>query len=352
MRFLAVEHALPSKVVRNAEVLQHVADASAKHLTERDLKLLLRMTGQVLASAGTQVRYHRGCDETAFELACRAGRQALISSDTHPDEVDLLLYVGIGRGMLEPASATIFQDALELRHATCFDIIDACASWVRALQVVRSFLATKCYRKVMILNAEFMGREAYRYEVKSLDEFPYWHPSVTIGEAATATIVDSTALDDSEFSFRTWGDKRGLCFIPLPNFRNYFGMQSEEGVDVDHMQFVSYGRELMDFGARRLIEHYNSAGDFRSYKPDAVFIHSASDGVADFIRQQVGLPKEGFVLAHQKFANTVSATIPLALSDAIKSHAVADGSKILLLMASAGMTTALVKFTLQMPKAR
>jgi 3-oxoacyl-[acyl-carrier-protein] synthase III len=346
VRFLAVEHALPSKVVSNADVLQAITEASARHLGEHDLKQLLRMTSKVFAQTGTNLRYHLAEHETAFDMACAAGRQALRSSGRTPDDIDLLIYVGVGRGMLEPATAAIFQDALELRRATCFDIIDACASWVRALHVADTFLATKAYTTVMILNAEFGGKVAYRYQLRSLEEFAHWHPSVTIGEAATATILTTdSAHGDCMFDFLTRGDKRELCFVPLPNFASYFGKPIDEAIPVDGFQFVSYGRELLSFGARKLIEHFKAREDFCRYQPDMIFIHAASDGAADFVRQQLNFAEDKFVLSHHQFANTVSASIPLAMSSAMKTGTLREGAQVLLLMASAGVTTALVRFT-------
>jgi len=49
------------------------------------------------------------------------------------------MYVGIGRGVLEPASANIYQDMLGLANATAFDVLDACASWLRAVHIARVF---------------------------------------------------------------------------------------------------------------------------------------------------------------------------------------------------------------------
>ena len=71
-----------------------------------------------------------------------------------PTEIDLLIYVGVGRGFIEPATANVFQDLIGLRSATCFDILDACASWLRAVHVARAFIASGAYRHIMILNAE------------------------------------------------------------------------------------------------------------------------------------------------------------------------------------------------------
>ena len=61
-------------------------------------------------------------------------------------------------GYIEPATANVFQKILKLNKATCFDILDACASWLRAIHVAHSFIKTGMYKRVMILNCEYKHR--------------------------------------------------------------------------------------------------------------------------------------------------------------------------------------------------
>lgn len=348
MRFLAIEYELPSRQVTNEEVVANVRAASARHLTPSELDDLEQLMGGLFESTGTRVRYHRAEGETAVDLATSAGRRALDAAGLDPLEVDLVMYVGIGRGVVEPASANIYQDTLGLRNATAFDVLDACASWVRALQLARLFLDSGTYRNIMILNAEFVGRDTHRYELSSLDEFAHWHPSVTIGEAATATIATrSDEPDQFEADFRTWGDKRDLCFVPLPNFDGYFGKPVDVGPVVPPLQFVSYGLRLMEFGTRKLVEHYKSLPQFDEFRPDVVFGHSASDGMSGYVVDACGIDRAKVQFGHARFANTISASVPLSMSHAVKDGSLKNGDRVLLMTASAGVTTGLTKFVFE-----
>jgi 3-oxoacyl-[acyl-carrier-protein] synthase III len=347
MRFLAIEHELPSRQVTNEEVVANVRAASARHLSPSDLETLEQLMHDLFESAGTRVRYHRAEDESAVDLAMSAGRRALDAAGLGPLDIDLVMYVGIGRGVLEPASAAVYQHLLGLRNATAFDVLDACASWVRAMQLARLFLDSGTYRNVMIVNAEFVGREVHRYELSSLEEFAHWHPSVTIGEATTATIVTaSDRPDDFEADFRTWGDKWNLCFVPLPNFDAYFG-RPLAATGVPPMQFVSYGLRLMEFGTRKLVEHYQSRPQFGEFAPDVVFGHSASDGMSGYVVDACGIDRGKVQFGHSRFANTISASVPLSMSHATKDGILKNGDRVLLLTASAGVTTALTKFVFE-----
>ena len=339
MRFRAMEYELPSRQVTNDEVVARVREGSAEHLSREELDTLERLMRDTWASTGTRVRYHRADGESAAELARAAGDRALATAGVDPLDIDLLLYVGIGRGVVEPASANIYQDLLGLSRATAFDVLDACASWARALQIARSFLDTGTYRNIMIMNAECAARESYRYELSSLAEFAHWHPSITIGEAATATVLSASSdPDDFETNFRTWGEKRDLCFVPLPNFDGYFGKTVKIEGGVQPLQFVSFGLRLMEFGSRKLVEHYRAYPQFEEFNADVIFGHSASDGMTSYVAEACRLDPKKVQFGHHRWANTVSASLPLGMSDAIKNGALKDGDRVLLMMASAGVT--------------
>jgi 3-oxoacyl-[acyl-carrier-protein] synthase III len=176
----------------------------------------------LLRASGTQIRYQRARTETALELGIQAGETALQRANLAPGELDLLLYVGVGRGFVEPATCNVFIDALGTNRATGFDILDACASWMRALQIARSFISQGHYRNVLVLNAEFNVRDYARYEVETLEQLEYTFPAFTIGEAATAAVLSSEVIDEElEYyaDFRTAAQAHDLCKIPLPRSR-------------------------------------------------------------------------------------------------------------------------------------
>jgi 3-oxoacyl-[acyl-carrier-protein] synthase III len=345
VRFVAIEHVLPSRQVTNDEVLAAVRAASAPHLPDEDLTIVERLLRGSFDTCGTTVRYHRAPGETAFDLAVQAGEQALATAGLRPDDIDLLIFTGVCRAVVEPAAATAFQARLGLRHATAFDVADACASWARCLELAHHLTATGAYRRIMILNAEFGGDESHRYELRSLDEYLHWHPGVTVGEAATATVlVADDEPDHFETDFRTYGDQWRLCYVPLANAPAFFGAELPPEDEVVPMRFVSHGLRLMRFATAKLIEHYRDRPQFEQFKPDLIFGHAASDGMSRYVAEQCGMDLERYQFTHRETANTVSATVPLAMSRAIRAGRLRDGDRVLLVVASSGVTTALTKF--------
>lgn len=345
VRFAGMANALPSKVVRNQDVLDQVRGQSTPFLQEADLTFLLRKTASAFRLAGTDVRYHRAPHEKASDLCVMAGRAALEDAEVSPLDVDLLIYVGVGRGFLEPATANTFQDLLGLGRATCFDLLDACASWLRAIDIARTMILAGSYRTVMILNGEFTGRESHRYEIRSPQEFDYWFPGVTIGEAATATILTgSDDSDDFSATFRNYGAKRGLCMVPLPNVADYLGERPIRAEALVPFQFMSFGRELFELGTSLLIQHFNETASGTEKEWNHIFGHAASNHMCTHIGKACNLDIKRFHFTHQDYGNVVSASVPLAMSIARAKGQLKDGDRTLVLVASAGMTTAVARF--------
>jgi len=158
-------------------------------------------------------------------------------------------------------------------------------------------------------------------------------------------VSGSAEPDDFEVEFRTWGEARDLCFIPLPNVDGYFGKAIDPKYGIQPLQFVSFGMRLMEFGSSKLIEHYRSSPQFKEFEPDLVFGHAASDGMSRYVAREVGLDEEKIQLFHHRFANTVSSSLPLALSTAIDEGTLVSGARLLLMVASAGVTTSLATLT-------
>jgi len=345
VKFRAIEYVLPSRKVSNEEVLQRVEEDSRSDLTQAELKRVLRLLRFAFRAMGTTVRFARTPDERPYQLCTEAGRRALSTADMDPKEVDLLIYVGVGRGFIEPATANVFQDLLGLSNATCFDVMDACASWLRAIHIARSFIESGAYRNIMVINAEFNANfEDYR--MRSVEEFDFRFPAYSIGEAATATIVSASERDDdSVTAFRTFGDQRSMCLIPLPNRADYLGSDDAAGAAFEPMRFISYGRDIMEFGLDKIVEQYHKDPAFHRYDPDIVFFHAASDGMARSGMRQCGLDESIGYFSHHQFANTVSASIPLAMAAATEQGRLLPGMQVMVAVASAGISTGLSRFT-------
>jgi hypothetical protein len=93
---------------------------------------------------------------------------------------------------------------------------------------------------------------------------------------------------------------------------------------------------LMQLGATKLVEHYRDRPQFKDFDAELVFGHAASDGMTRYIARETGVDLDRVRLCHGTFANTVSASIPLAMSHALRDGSLREGRRVLLMLASAG----------------
>jgi 3-oxoacyl-[acyl-carrier-protein] synthase III len=343
MKILHVAHALPSKRVTNQDLIGEMLLRNRARFSDNELEELQQRMQLSFRISGTEVRYHRAEGEKAFTVGMRAGRLALERSGVSPADVDLLIYAGVGRGWLEPAMANIFQAELGLSRATCFDVLDACASWIRSLQLANALIAAGTYRTVMILNCELNFREYANFDLERMEDLEHAFSAFTIGEAATATLlVAGSDGDDFVLSFRTSGDKWNLCHIPLPHADDFVSTSVTERRKP--MSFYTSPRELLAVATSMLGTHFNETPALRDRAYDLFIGHEVSLPTTRMVTKLLNIEPGIVFSTHSRFGNTVSASLPLNISIAEEEGRLKRGMQVLLTMGSAGVTSAFGAF--------
>jgi 3-oxoacyl-[acyl-carrier-protein] synthase III len=343
MKILHIAHALPSKRVTNQDLIGEVLRRNKSRFSGNQLKEIEQRMQLSFRFSGTEVRYHRAEGEKALTVGLRAGKLALERSGVSPLDVDLLIYAGVGRGWLEPAMANIFQAELGLARATCFDVLDACASWIRSLQLANALIAAGAYRTVMILNCELNFREYANFDFERMEDLEHSFSAFTIGEAATATLlVGKTGRDDFVLSFRTAGEKWNLCHIPLPHADDF--LSNSAGDRRKPMSFYTSPRELMAVATSMLGTHFNETPELRDRTYDLLIGHEVSLPTTRMVAKLLNIDPAIVFSTHARFGNTVSASLPLNIAIAEEEGRLKRGMQVLLAMGSAGVTSAFCAF--------
>ncbi|MEE8348247.1 MAG: 3-oxoacyl-[acyl-carrier-protein] synthase III C-terminal domain-containing protein [Acidobacteriota bacterium] len=344
MKILNISYALPSKEVSNEHLIARLIEENKARLSPKELQTLVEKMKRFFKMSGTKIRYHRERGERALDFALQAGNKALEKAGVNREDVDLLIYAGVGRGWMEPATANLFQSELGLKSATCFDVLDACASWIRSLDIAKSFLGQRMYKLIMILNCEFNFNEYANFDIKNSEELENSFSAFTIGEAATATLLTADGSeDDSHFSFKTCGEKAGLCKIPLPHAADF--TPSHEVNGLRPMSFFTVPGELLTFTIRKLVGHARECHPIATKVHDILIGHAVNVPTTQKVVKMLNIDQSIVFETHPRFGNTVSASLPLALAVAEAEGRLHRGMRVLLLMGSAGVSTAVGSFT-------
>ncbi|MGA2764798.1 MAG: 3-oxoacyl-[acyl-carrier-protein] synthase III C-terminal domain-containing protein [Spirochaetia bacterium] len=344
MRIESIGVSVPSRKVTNDDILRMLAEKS-NGISPIILKTYQRMVKGLFAMAGSDIRYVRDEDknERASDFILDAMKSALEKANLKTDDIDLLIYCGVGKGFLEPANGYFYAQKMGMT-SSCFDIVDACMSWIRALEVSYEFFKSGRYKHVMILNGEFNIQHGFpdNFKIQNLRQIEYTFPTYTIGEAATATIL-SPSESEWKFVYKSVPALADLCTIPLDGYDNFVEPSKRLGKNGLY-NFVSYGRELFDAARRYLVPVVQELVPDLN-EPDIYFPHAASDAAYLTASKDICLPQEKmFAKVFPNFGNIVSASIPMGMDMALKEGRLQRGHKVVLCPASAGMVYSAVRF--------
>jgi 3-oxoacyl-[acyl-carrier-protein] synthase III len=338
VKILGIAHSLPSAVVNNDHLVARILSHEQNQIPQSDRTRFTEDLQARFERAGSVTRYHRAPGELAVTFGVDAGRKAVEQAGLQAEDIDLLIYVGVGRGFLEPATANIFQHRLGLSRATCFDVLDACASWMRALDIAHHLLARGAYQHVMVLNCEFNFEEFIRWDFRRVEDLDHLWGGFTVGEAATATVLGA---DDAEYhaTFVTSSEHHGLCQIPLRHAHSFLD-GTPARCEAPAMGFFVFAAELHQQAIGQLARQFWDDPTLASGQWDLVVGHSTSVPAAHSVIRKLRLPAERTFETFSRYGNTVSGSIPLGLSLARDAGRLERGDRVLLISASAGLTTA------------
>jgi 3-oxoacyl-[acyl-carrier-protein] synthase III len=249
--------------------------------------------------------------------------------------IDLLIVASVYPELIEPATANLLAHEIGLDQVECFDMKEACDGWMKAVKLAEALIETGRYRRVMVVNQEFSLVPGYAinpslFKWSSLDQMEWRFPSLTIGEAATATILGPDPENVWRFSNTTRNDHGQY---PIDSKR-----VAKDGPGV----FSSYGAELRLHGLPLIVKEFKKSG----IKPDEVdilFTHSSSKSDWAEAARQMGLGDKIYDI-YATCGNVVSAAIPAAMALAVEDGTLKRGAKTVALVASAGMSFSLASF--------
>ena len=343
LKIAALAHRIPSQRVSNDDVIGILRAQNQRRFSPETLDALESRTRRYLAAAGTEVRYCTSRQEKPIDLVADAARAALTRAEIDPDGIDFVIYAGVMRGWLEPSTASAIQAAVGLPRATSFDVLDACAGWLRAVEVAHGFLASGRYRAGLVVNAECgMYRTLLQAELSSPEELEWRLATYTLGEAATATVLTRGDVE-SEFYVRffSYPEHHRLCMVPLP-YADEFLQTPIEPPPTAHRFFASSG-ELLRTGARAIIEAFRADRYLSGRQHDIGFGHSASAKAEQLIAAQIGLADIYYPI-HARYGNTGSASVPLGMSLAIEEGRLRRGQRVLVVVGAAGISIGFASF--------
>lgn len=307
---------LPEKVLTNYD-LEEIVDTSDEWIKQR---------------TGIEKRHIAADDQTTSDLALRAAKEALANAGLSGEELDLIIVATVTPDMAFPATACIIQDKLGAKNAAAFDLEAGCSGFVYGLSVGSKFIETGQYENVLIIGAE------------TLSKIINWKDRGTcilFGDGAGAAVLQAgeeggilaTHLGSDGSGSNTLYQEAGGSLKPA----------SEETVAKNMHTISMEGNKVFRFAVKKMGSASLKVLDEAGLEPEDVdfFVpHQANTRIISAAAKRLKLDEDNVIVNLPEYGNTSSASVPIALAEAVENNRIKDGDILVLVAFGAGLTWA------------
>jgi 3-oxoacyl-[acyl-carrier-protein] synthase-3 len=313
----------PARVMKNDELAKMV-DTSDEWIVER---------------TGIRERRVAAPDEALSDLSLPAAKDALDQAGLNPSAVDLLIVATVTPDMAFPSTGAILADQLGAKDAAAYDLSAGCTGFVYALVQAHGMVASGLAEHALVVGGDVLSR-IVDWEDRST--------CVLFGDGAGAVVLERVR-EGGFLGFELGADGSGGPQLYIPAGGSRIPASAESVATRQHYAKMN-GREVFKFATRVLVDSAEKVLDECGVAVDEVDVyvpHQANVRIIDHARRKLGIPEERTVVNVDRFGNTSSGSIPLALGDAEADGRLAAGEMVLMTGMGAGLTwgSALIEWT-------
>ncbi len=287
---------------------------------------------------------HISNGEPTWYMGAEAGKRAIATAGIDPKEIGLLIDTTITSEYHTPSMACVVQHQIGAVNAACFDLNAACSGFVYAMDTAHRFLQTDPSMKYAIVISNESLSHITNYSDRS--------SCILFGDGAAAAVIayDPDALYSSFLGADGSGAKYLYAHTELPDspfWKDDIAAQySDEigpGVEGWKNTMVQDGKEVYKFATQALPKAARIAAEkinFDLSTIDMIIPHQANIRIIETAMKHLKLPMEKAFTNISNHGNTSSASIPIALDEAIRTEALHRGDKLCLVGFGAGLTYA------------
>lgn len=303
-------------------------------LTNKELEKMVDTSDQwILERSGIRERRIAAPEQATSDLALEAARKALEDAGTGPEDIDLIVVATNTPDSLFPAAACIVQDRLGALRAGAFDLLAGCTGFIYALSVASQFIASGMYRRVLVIGAETLSR---------IVDWTDRNTCVLFGDGAGAVVVGPVPRGYGLIHSKLGSDGSGGPLLCLPAGGSRMPASRETVEDRLHFVRMS-GREVFKFAVRTCGDGSLEALEEAALSVedvDFLIPHQANIRIIEAAAKRLNLPMDRVLVNVDRFGNTSTASIPMALEEAVSQGRIKDGDNIVMAGFGAGLTWA------------
>jgi 3-oxoacyl-[acyl-carrier-protein] synthase-3 len=311
---------VPDRVVSNDELAEYVETSNE----------------WILARTGIRERRMAAKEEALSDVALPACIDALAQAGVSGKDIDLLIVATVTPDMAFPSTGAILADRLGAVDAAAYDLSAGCTGFMYALAQAYGMLAGGLAKRALVVGGDLLSRILDWEDRSTL---------VLFGDGAGAVVLE-VAAEAGFLGFELGADGGGGENLWLPGSGSRIFDEADRHVKMN-------GREVFKFATRILVQSAEdllrecglSIDDVDVYVP-----HQANMRIIDHATRKLGVPSDRVVINVERYGNTSSGSIPLALADAAADGRLKPGKLVLMTGMGAGLTwgSALIRWTKEM----
>jgi 3-oxoacyl-[acyl-carrier-protein] synthase-3 len=304
----------------------------AKVVTNRDLEGLVDTTDEWIRTR-TGIRERRVAPDgvATSDMAVEAAVEALADAGIEAADVDLIIVGTASPDMLFPATACLVQDRIGARRAGAFDLSAACSSWAYGVAMGHAAVASGGAQTVLVIGSETLSR---------IVDWTDRSTCVLFGDAAAAVVLRPCPPDEGFLAFHLGADGAGGPWISLPAGGSRLPASAATVAGKGHFIQMN-GREVYKFAVRaipRAIEQVAAAAGVAVDDFDLFIPHQANVRIIEAAAERLGQPMDRFFVNVERYGNTSSASVPVALYEAVEQGRVRPGDLVAFVAFGGGLT--------------
>ena len=301
-------------------------------VTNRDLEAIVDTSDEwIVARTGIRERRIAPPEMTAADMGAGAARIALERAGVAPEDVDVLIVSTATPDRWLPATACDIQALIGATKAVAFDVSAACTGFLYALTVAEGFLSSGRAEIALVIATE---------KLSSIVDWEDRATCVLFGDGAGAVVVRESAGERGILGTHHQSDGNLADLLYRPAGGAAIPMDEEVLRNRTHLLRMS-GREIFKHAVRAMAESAGQALELSGWgleDVDLVVPHQANIRIIKATARYAGLPMENVFINVDRYGNMSSATIPVAMDEAIEEGRLQPGMKLLLVAFGAGLT--------------
>jgi 3-oxoacyl-[acyl-carrier-protein] synthase-3 len=303
-----------------------------KVLTNYDLEKMVDTSNDwIIQRTGIKERRIVENGVTTSDLATQASLRAMEDAGVSPKDLDMIITSTITPDHIFPSTSCYIQQKIGATRACAFDILAACAGFIYAMSIGQSFINSGAMKTVLVVGAECLSK---------ITDYTDRATCVLFGDGAGAVIIQRNPVKHEilSSSLAADGSEADVLIMPGGGARNPASLESIQ----QRLHYIQFrGKEVFKLAINNitnLILETTRENGLTLDDIDLIIPHQSNLRIIEATMEKLGLPMEKAFVNIDKYGNTSSASVPIAIDEARKEGRLRKGNIVMLVAFGGGLT--------------